>query len=110
MLYRGVCRRVLKLRLVWEGSLGKAATAANRTREIRPSGMRGGLSRNVKYGGNENPSHTSKECESETLRLRLRALLFYPTIWFTRVSGWCRMTGQSGTENTGDEDGEAVAD
>ncbi len=39
---RGVCRRVLKSRQAWEGPLGKAA-AANRTREIRPSGMRGGL-------------------------------------------------------------------
>ena len=39
---RGVCRQVLKLRTAWEGSPGKAA-AANRTREIRPSGMRGGL-------------------------------------------------------------------
>ncbi len=39
---RGVCRRVLELQGAWEGPLGKAA-AANRTREIRPSGMRGGL-------------------------------------------------------------------
>ncbi len=39
---RGVCRRVLKLRGAWEGPPGKAA-AANRTREIRLSGMRGGL-------------------------------------------------------------------
>ena len=39
---RGVCRRVLKPRLSREGSSGKA-TAANRTREIRPSGMRRGL-------------------------------------------------------------------
>ncbi len=39
---RGVCRQVLKPRAAWEGSPGKAA-AANRTREIRPSGMRGGL-------------------------------------------------------------------
>ena len=39
---RGVCRRVLNPRDVWEGPSGKAA-AANRTREIRPSGMRGGL-------------------------------------------------------------------
>ena len=31
-------------------------------------------------------------------------------IWFTRLSGGCSMTGQSGTENTGDEDGAAVAD
>ncbi len=40
---RGVCRRVLKPRVVREGRSGRAA-AANRTREIRPSGMRGGLS------------------------------------------------------------------
>ena len=33
--------------------------------------------------GNVNPPHTSKECESETLRLKLRALLFYPTTLFT---------------------------
>ena len=85
MSVRGVCRRVLKLRLVWEGSLGKAATAANRTRESRPSGMRGGLSRNVDYGGIVNPSHISKECESETPRLKLRALLFYPTEQPTRL-------------------------
>jgi hypothetical protein len=43
ILSRGVCRRVLKLQTLWEGSSGKVATAANRTREIRPSGMRGGL-------------------------------------------------------------------
>jgi len=39
---RGVCRRVLKPWGMREGPPGKAA-AANRTREIRPSGMRGGL-------------------------------------------------------------------
>ena len=39
---RGIRGRVLKPRAAWEGSPGKAA-AANRTREIRPSGMRGGL-------------------------------------------------------------------
>ena len=42
MLSRGVCKRVLKPRAVWEDPSGIAA-AANRTREIRPSGMRGGL-------------------------------------------------------------------
>ena len=31
------------------------------------------------YVGIVNPPHLSKECESETLRLRLRAPLFYPT-------------------------------
>ena len=39
---RGVCERALEPWAAWEGPLGKAA-AANRTREIRPSGMRGGL-------------------------------------------------------------------
>ena len=39
---RGVCRQVLKLRGAREGSLGEAA-GANWTREIRLSGMRGGL-------------------------------------------------------------------
>ena len=38
---KGVCGRALEPRVLWEGPLGKAA-AANRTREIRPSGMRGG--------------------------------------------------------------------
>ncbi len=39
---RGVRERALEPRGVWEGPPGKAA-AANRTREIRLSGMRGGL-------------------------------------------------------------------
>jgi hypothetical protein len=39
---RGVCERALEPRDVWEGASGTAA-AANRTREIRLSGMRGGL-------------------------------------------------------------------
>jgi hypothetical protein len=39
---RGVYGRAFKLRDAWEGPSGIAA-AANRTREIRPSGMRGGL-------------------------------------------------------------------
>ena len=39
---RGVRGQALELRAVWEGPTGKAA-AANRAREIRPSGMRGGL-------------------------------------------------------------------
>jgi hypothetical protein len=41
-LPRGVRERALEPRAAWEGPSGKAA-AANRTREIRPSGMRGGL-------------------------------------------------------------------
>jgi hypothetical protein len=39
---RGVCGRALEPRDAREGRPGIAA-AANRTREIRPSGMRGGL-------------------------------------------------------------------
>jgi len=39
---RGVYGRAFQLRDVWEGLWGHAA-AANRTRESRPSGMRGGL-------------------------------------------------------------------
>jgi hypothetical protein len=41
-LRRGACGRALKPHEDREGLPGKA-TAANRTREIRPSGMRGGL-------------------------------------------------------------------
>ena len=67
---RGVCRRVLKPRMRMGRFLGEIATAANRTREIRPSGMRRGLSRNMGYGDTVNPPHISKECVSETLRLR----------------------------------------
>ena len=42
---------------------------ANRTREIRPSGIVGGLCGNVGYGGTRNPLHKPKGCMSETLRL-----------------------------------------
>jgi hypothetical protein len=42
MLPRGVGGRALEPQATWEDPPGKAA-AANRTREIRPSGMRGGL-------------------------------------------------------------------
>ncbi len=43
LLFRGACKRVLNLQMAEEGSSGNVATAANRTREIRLSGMRGGL-------------------------------------------------------------------
>ncbi|MFA7184341.1 MAG: prepilin-type N-terminal cleavage/methylation domain-containing protein [Victivallales bacterium] len=43
MTSREVCKRVLNFRMTQEGSFIEEATAANRTREIRPSGMRGGL-------------------------------------------------------------------
>ena len=85
MASRGVCRRVLKPRMRMGRFLGEIATAANRTREIRPSGMRRGLNRNVGHGDTVNPPHISKECVSETLRLRSRALFFYPTEQPTRL-------------------------
>jgi hypothetical protein len=56
------------------------AIAANRTREIRPSGMRGGAYGNVGYGGTRNPPHITKGCVPETLRLRLCAPYFYQTM------------------------------
>ena len=48
---RGVCVPALELRPRREGPSGKVGMAANRTREIRPSGMRGGLRGNADYGG-----------------------------------------------------------
>ena len=39
---------------------GERATAANRTRESRPSGMRRGLNRNMNYGEIVTPPHRSK--------------------------------------------------
>jgi len=46
---RGVCAPALEFRLLWEGTWGQAR-AANRTREIRPSGMKEGASGNVAMG------------------------------------------------------------
>ena len=75
---RGVCRRVLKSREAWEGPLGKAA-AANRTREIRLSGMRGGLTETWAMAELGTHCIIPKGCMMETLCLRLRAPYFYPT-------------------------------
>ena len=75
---RGVCRRVLKPRVIWEGPLGKAA-AANRTREIRPSGMRGGLCGNVIQGGTRILPCNRKSRVVLNLRLKIHAPHFYPT-------------------------------
>ena len=44
-----------------EGPLGKVKVA-NRTREIRPSGMKRGAYGNVGYGGTRNPPHIPKGC------------------------------------------------
>ena len=57
--------------------MGKAKVA-NRTREIRLSGMTWGACGNVGYGGIRNPLHIPKGCMSETLCLTLCAPQFYP--------------------------------
>ena len=51
---------------------------ANRTREIRPSGMKRGAWGNMGHGGTWNPLHIPKGCMSETLHLKLRAPQIYP--------------------------------
>lgn len=46
MRTRGVCAPALEHQFVWEGLVlgnGRQSRGQNRTREIRPSGMRGGL-------------------------------------------------------------------
>jgi len=47
----------------------RKARVANRTREIRLSGMKRGACGNVSYGGTMNPPHIPKGCGSETLCL-----------------------------------------
>ncbi len=70
--------RELKLQAKWEGSSGKVATAANRTREIRPSGMRGGLAETwaMAWAKRARKAETPKQ---PSLSLMLRAPYFYPT-------------------------------
>ena len=58
--------------------------AANRTREIRPSGMRGGLRGNVDYGGTRILPRNRKSGVVMNLCLRLRAPRFYPANWLHR--------------------------
>ena len=52
-------------------TIGKAARedamVANRTREIRPSGMTPGACGNVSYGGIRNPPHIPKGCVNRKL-------------------------------------------
>jgi len=60
---RGVCELALKFRCNWKGPLGKknlSVKIANRTREIRPSGMKEGAYGNVGYGGIRNSLHNRK--------------------------------------------------
>jgi len=64
-----------------EGFSGKLAAAANRTREIRPSGMRRGLDGDVGHGETRNPPRDNTErARSGNPCLKLRALSFYPTL------------------------------
>lgn len=79
MSIRGVCRRVLKLptvlgRFPGEISYCRQPDSGNPTvRDER------GLSRNVDYGELGTRRTYRKSANRETLGLRLRALLFYPT-------------------------------
>lgn len=76
---RGVCGRALKPRVFWEGPLGIAA-AANRTREIRPSGMRGGLTETwAKVVAKR--ARTAETPKQPSHCLRPRAPYFYPTTY-----------------------------
>jgi len=85
MTMRGVCRRVLKLPPAlgrFSGEMGycRQPDSGNPTvRDERGAGQKRELWRTG------NPPHISKECESETLALRLRALPFYPTERPTRL-------------------------
>jgi hypothetical protein len=69
---------------------------ANRTRELRPSGMKRGVCGNVSYSGTRNPPHRSKECVTETLHLRLRAPQFYPDPLF-HEAGFCGFLKETST-------------
>jgi hypothetical protein len=64
------------------GAVGKArvgkAKVANRTREIRLSGMKTEAWRNVTDGGIVNPSVVTERDRMETLNLKVRALQIYP--------------------------------
>jgi hypothetical protein len=88
MTLRGVCRRVLKLpsalgRLSGEISYCRQPDSGNPTvRDERGAEQKRELWRTG------NPPHISKECESETLALRLRALLFYPTVLCSVFRRW----------------------
>jgi hypothetical protein len=76
---RGVCERALNPRGVREDPSGIAA-AANRTREIRPSGMRGGLEETWPMRNCAPMSCYSERNGNGNPPLRMRAPRFYPTV------------------------------
>jgi len=78
MRHRGVCGRALNPPFSWEGPPGKAAVAANRTREIRPSGMRGGPVETWAMAEAKR-ARTAETPKQPSLNLMSRAPRFYPT-------------------------------
>ena len=54
------------------------AVAANRTREIRPSGMRGGAYGNVGYGGTRNPLHNTERMHVGNSLPKVARAVFLP--------------------------------
>jgi len=76
---RGVCRRVLKPRTVWEGPLGTSCCCQPDSGKPTVRDERGAHG-DVDYGGIRNPLLVSKERRSDTLHLRLHAPCFYPTL------------------------------
>ncbi len=57
---RGACVSALKLRPAGKARSQTVAKVANRTREIRPSGMKTGAQGNVTHGGTRNPIRNRK--------------------------------------------------
>jgi len=77
MQWWDVCGRALEFLVAWEGSLG---ICCRRQPDSGKPTVRDemGAYGNVSYGGTGNPPHIPKGCGAETLRLMLRAPLFYP--------------------------------
>ena len=75
--FRGVCERTLNLQILREGSLGKAV-AANRNREIRPSGMKGGLAETWCMVWRIFATKLETAETMEDADLHMRAPYFYP--------------------------------
>ena len=75
---RGVRERALEPHCLWEGPSGIAA-AANRTREIRPSGMRGGPGETWPESGRWALGSVDIAGDRASRSLKMRAPQFYPT-------------------------------
>jgi hypothetical protein len=103
---RGVCRRVLKPRAVWEGPLGKSCCCQPDSGKPTVRDERGAHG-DVNYGGIRNPLLGSKERRSETLHLRLHAPCFYPTArddgGVGEATGFAQLTVAGRDDGAGDE-------